>query len=41
MIIQNAPKKARRTIEVDDDVDPPDVILEGLFTITKRTAPGP
>ncbi len=41
MIIQNAPKKARRTIEVDDDVDPPDVILEGLFTITKRTAQGP
>jgi hypothetical protein len=41
MIIQNAPKKARRTIEVDDDVDPPDVILEGLFTITKRAAQGP
>jgi hypothetical protein len=40
MIIQNAPKTARRTIEVDDDVDPPDVILEGLFTITKRTSQG-
>jgi hypothetical protein len=40
MIIQNAPKKARRTIEVEDDVDPPDVILEGLFTITKRTSQG-
>jgi hypothetical protein len=41
MIIQNAPKKARRTIEVEDEVDPPDVILEGLFTITKRTSQGP
>jgi hypothetical protein len=41
MIIQNAPKKARRTIEVEDDVDPPDVILEGRFTITKRTSQGP
>jgi hypothetical protein len=40
MIIQNAPKKARRTIEVEDEVDPPDVILEGLVTITKRTAQG-
>ena len=41
MIIRNAPKKARRTIEVEDEAHPPDVILEGLFTITKRTAQGP
>jgi hypothetical protein len=40
MIIQNAPQKARRSIEVEDEVDPPDVILEGLFTIAKRTAQG-